>query len=642
MKPAWQTLYSTILASFLALALGASADTREPCSDKDPLRKPLFGDTHVHTGYSIDARAQNNRSTPRDAYQFAMGQPIGLAPYDADGKPLRSATIDRPLDWTVVTDHAEALGEVRACYDVENPGYDSDMCEAYRDVGGITRSIMLGKLLIGHERFRFCGEDAQYCWDAHRSAWRDIQSAAEEAYDRTASCSFTSFVGYEYTASAGRGTNLHRNVVFRNEKVPDTAPSWVETPSAALLWQRLTQECLEGIEGCDVLTIPHNSNLSSNGLMFVSGALETTADADIPITAQDARARARFEPLIEIMQHKGDSECLLGGDTTDEACGFEKLPYNSFGGVRQPEAVWEFFQPDGGGMVRAALKKGLAVEASVGENPFQYGIIASTDTHLGTPGLTAEYQSFGHGGAGTTAGEGMPMGLPDNLEFNPGGLAVVWAEENSRDAVFDAMLRKETYGTSGTRPVVRFFGGWDYPEDLCSREDFVTVGYAAGVPMGGELSSASKADLAPVFAVSALKDPGVEGHPGSPLQRVQIIKGWVDAAGETHERVVDIAGGSNGASVAPATCEQQGGGEEALCAVWRDPNFDPGHRAFYYARVLEDPSCRWSQYVCNAQGVVCSDPATIPAGLEACCSDDHVAVVQERAWTSPIWYSPDD
>jgi len=635
-----RTLAPLWLAGLVLVGAPAPADQREACADSEALRKPLFGDTHVHTGFSIDARAQDNRSTPRDAYAFAKGEPIGMAPYDASGKALRSATIDRPLDWTAVSDHAEALGEVRACYDEANSAYDTDMCEAFRDVGGIARSIILGKLLIGHERFRFCGENAQNCWSAHKSAWADIQAAAEEAYDRTAQCKFTSFVGYEFTASSGRGTNLHRNVIFRNEKVPETAISWVETPSSAELWQRLTDECLEGLDGCDVLTIPHNSNLSSNGLMFVSGTLRDDSDRDVPITAEDARARARFEPLIEIMQHKGDSECLLGGETTDEACGFEKLPYNTFGGVRQPEAVWKFLEPNGGGMVRSALKKGLELEESLGENAFKYGIIASTDTHLGTPGLVAEYQSFGHGGAGATAGEGMPMSLPDNIEFNPGGLAVVWAEENSRDSIFDAMLRKETYGTSGTRPVVRFYGGWDYPEDLCNRSDFANAGYRGGVPMGGDLSPPPSDAASPTFAVSALKDPGIEGHPGSALQRVQIVKGWLGDDGKTHERVVDVVGGPNGASVDPLTCAQRGEGAEQLCTVWRDPDFDAGERAFYYARVLENPSCRWSQFVCNAQGVVCSDPSTIQAGLEPCCSELHDPIVQERAWTSPIWYSP--
>ncbi|MCA9511393.1 MAG: DUF3604 domain-containing protein [Myxococcales bacterium] len=617
-------------------------EEREACASYEPLRRPLFGDTHVHTGYSLDARAQDNRSTPRDAYAFAKGAPLGLAPYMPDGQPMRHAALERPLDFTVVTDHSEALGEVRACYDPGNPGYDSDMCEAYRNLGGITRSLMLSKVLIERGRFRFCGEDAKYCREAHASAWRDIQEAAEEAYDRTSQCRFTSFVGYEYTASSDAGINLHRNVVFRNENVTDTAISWTDTGRASELWKRLRSECLEGTPGCDVLTIPHNSNLSSNGLMFASGTLRSKADAAVPITPEDARERARFEPLVEIMQHKGDSECLLGGDTTDEGCGFEKLPYDSFAGVRQTPNVWHHMAPKRSAMVREALRKGLAVERRVGANPFKYGIVASTDTHLGTPGLTEEYQPYGHGGAGGTAGEGgmAAMGLPDELEYNPGGLAVVWAEENTRDAIFAAMLRKETYGTSGTRPVVRFFGGWGYGDDLCGADDLVARGYAGGVPMGGDLPPPPADAKAPAFAVSAMMDPGTSTHPGTPLDGIEVVKGWVDADGETHERVFRVASGPPGATVDTATCERRGGGARSLCTVWRDPEFDPDASAFYYARVTESPSCRWSQYVCRAHAVDCAKPESIPMGYEACCSPLHDPVIQERAWTSPIWYAP--
>ena len=290
--------------------------------------------------------------------------------------------------------------------------------------------------------------------------------------------------------------------------------------------------------------------------------------------------------------------------------------------------------------MRTALRRGIALDQQPGANPFKYGNVASTDTHLGTPGLTEEFESFGHGGAGATAGEGMPLGLPDNLEFNPGGLAVAWAEENSRDAIFAALRRKETYGTSGTRPVVRFFGGWSYPDDLCAGDDLVERGYAEGVPMGGDLPSRPADAKAPVFAVSAMMDPGTRAHPGTPLDRAQVVKGWVDAGGATHERVIDVASGPGGASVDTRTCERKGGGARSLCQVWRDPDFDPKARAFYYARVLESPSCRWSQYVCLANGVDCADPATVRPGLEPCCSPEHDPVVRERAWTSPIWYGP--
>jgi hypothetical protein len=237
------------------------------------------------------------------------------------------------------------------------------------------------------------------------------------------------------------------------------------------------------------------------------------------------------------------------------------------------------------------------------------------------------------------AGEGVPVGFSDDLEFNPGGLAVLWAEENSRDSLFAAMQRREAYGTSGTRPVVRFFGGWDYPHDLCDGQQLVERGYAQGVPMGSDLPAQPEGGPLPRFAVSALQDPGTQGEPGTPLQRIQIVKGWLED-GEPREKVIDVVGGENGASVDLDTCEPQGRGAGSLCTVWQDPDFQADVPAFYYARVLENPTCRWSQYTCNAAKVDCSQPDTVPEALAGCCSGEYPPVIQERAWTSPIWYSP--
>ncbi|MCS5635202.1 MAG: DUF3604 domain-containing protein [Myxococcota bacterium] len=618
----------------------AVTEEREACSDYDSLRRPFFGDTHVHTTYSFDANSQDTRNTPRDAYRLAKGGKVGLQPYDAEGNALRSAQLRRPLDFTAITDHAELLGEVRICRNEELPGGDSDFCWTYRlnPINGF--GPLAFRNLIFRDRFQFCGENDERCLNEAMVVWRDIQAAAEEAYDRSAECSFTSFVGYEWTASVGNGLNLHRNVIFRNERVPSQPPSWVETPSAYALWQHLQRGCVDGIEGCDVLTIPHNSNLSGPGLIFASAKARTAADVDMPVDREEATLRQRWEPLVEIMQHKGDSECLLGGDTTDEACGFEKLPYNSFAGVGRIASEGALdstsaLSPDKRGMVREALKTGLVIQGQVGENPLKYGIIASTDSHLGTPGLTIEDQPKGHGGAGSRS----VLGLPDDLEFNPGGLAVIWAEENSRDAIFAGMQRREAYGTSGTRPVVRFFGGWDYPGAICESSEMVAAGYKGGVAMGGDLSKPAQADGAPRFIVSALQDPGTPSVPGTPLQRVQLIKGWVKD-GQAHEKVYDVAGGENGASVDTTTCQRSGEGSSSLCAVWEDPDFDADESAFYYARVLENPTCRWSQQVCAKAGVSCDDPSTITSGLEGCCSPAHKPIVQERAWTSPIWYTP--
>ena len=629
------------IALVLSLAAEAPAEKRpydqtekrEACQNFASLRQPFFGDTHVHTSYSFDAASQSTRNTPRDAWRFAKGEALGIQPYDANGKPLRTVKLDRPLDWTVVTDHAEFFGEVRICGG-DGPGSDSDICWAYNTIPGMGLLLMGLRGSLAKDRWGFCGENDELCIGAAREAWQEVQAAANEAYDKSSTCSFTSFIGYEWTGSMGQGNNLHRNVVFRNDRVPGTATSSIDARSASRLWDSLEKECLNR-SGCDVLTIPHNSNLSA-GLMFSSGQIETLEDRNLPVTPRDAQRRARFEPLVEIMQHKGDSECLLGGSTTDEACGFEKLPYNSFAGVSglTPLGDRSALDPVPSDYVRDALKRGIAEQRKLGVNRFKYGIIASTDTHLGTPGLTAEKRHVGHGGAGMSSATGVPVGLPDNIEFNPGGLAVVWAEENTRDSLFAAMQRKEVYGTSGTRPIVRFFGGWKFPKNLCAQDDFIEWGYATGVPMGGDLPSRI-GSKGPAFAVSALRDSAT----GTMLQRIQIVKGWV-ANGKTHEKVFDVAGGDTGASVDLTTCEALGAGARSLCEVWEDPEFNESQPAFYYARVLENPTCRWSQYLCVEAGVDCMDRGTIQPGYEHCCNTDYPKTLQERAWTSPIWHTP--
>ena len=291
-------------------------------------------------------------------------------------------------------------------------------------------------------------------------------------------------------------------------------------------------------------------------------------------------------------------------------------------------------RPNRPSMVREALKSGLVQQTKLGVNPLKFGIVASSDTHLGAPGLVEEANAKGHGGAGVRS----TRGLPDDLEFNPGGLAVLWAEENSRDALFDAMQRREAYGTSGTRPVVRFFGGWDFDAALCKGADFAKQGYARGVPMGGDLKKGA-AGKAPTFAVWALQDPGTKAMPGTPLAQIQIVKGWVEG-GQARETVVDVVSAKGRGSVDPKTCTTSGQGADQLCRVWKDDHFDPKQHAFYYARVLENPTCRWSQRLCVEAGVDCAKPETVTPGYEGCCRPDHVKTIQERAWTSPIWYTP--
>lgn len=622
-------LGSLLLVPAAPASPGGYSEARQPCSDHEALRRPLFGDLHVHTRYSLDASTQGTRTTPAQAYQFARGEALGIQPWDDNGQAARSLQLRRPLDFAMVSDHAELIGEVRMCNTPGVDGYSSWQCLLYRQFPRGAYYLFNYMASMKQTHLGMCGEGGLKCRMQALLPWAEMQAAAERYYDRSSDCVFSTFVGYEWTGLQGySGGNLHRNVVFRNAEVPDLPSGFIDSPSASLLWQSLDRHCLESEGACDALVIPHNANLSA-GYMF-SGEL----DGGGVMSAEYAAQRSRFEPLLEIMQHKGASECYFApGPGADELCAFEQLPQDNIAGYDSPP------KPDTG-FLRQVLADGLALEGELGINPYQLGVIASTDTHLGTPGAAEEDRFLGHGGAGVPAGGDIPPGLPDKLEYNPGGLAVVWAEENSRDSIFAALRRREAYATSGPRISSRFFAGWDYPDDLCAAPDRIARAYAGGVPMGGELE-ATPAAGAPAFLVAASKDPGTADAAGMPLQRLQVIKGWVDDSGQSQQRVFDVAGDAdNGATVDLATCETRGEGAAQLCAVWRDPDFKPGQRAYYYARVVENPSCRWSQRQCVAAGVDCEDPATIGEGYSGCCAPEHRPLIQERAWSSPIWYRP--
>ncbi|HJL16514.1 MAG TPA: DUF3604 domain-containing protein [Sandaracinaceae bacterium LLY-WYZ-13_1] len=622
-------------------------DDREPCGERNPLRNAYFGDLHVHTAISFDANAYGTRTRPRDAYRFARGEPIGLPPYDADGEATRTVQLERPLDFAAVTDHAEFFGEIDICTDPSSPGYDSTTCRTYRegdsampDYGELTNLLFMPGLTA-----RVCRQNPGLCEAREATVWQEIQDAAEEFQDRSAACGFTTFVGYEWTASEG-GTNLHRNVLFRGRSVQRVPVSFLDAPTAEAFWARLETTCLDTDTPCDLLAIPHNGNLGGGG-MFVPAAEDGS-----PYDRADAARRARIEPLVEIYQHKGASECIRGLDhplaSEDELCDFEMFhPNLCTGAADDPDDCVGVCEGGSigflggcvgpGDFARGTLRTGLAEWARVGANPFQLGFIGSTDTHVATSGLVREEGWPGHAGENEDEPADQ-LQVPDGAlvrgrTASPGGLAVIWAEENSREALFDAMRRRETYATSGPRIVARFFGGWGYPSDLCETTDPVATADADGVPMGGVLPPRS-GDGAPVFFVSALRDAL-----GAPLQRIQVVKGWLEA-GETRERVYEIAGDpDNGATVDEATCAPMGDGFDALCETWTDPDFDPSAPAFWYARVVENPTCRWTRHACNALAPDCD---SIDAGdpLFACCDPSIDQTIQERAWTSPIWYEP--
>lgn len=621
-----------------------AARVQQPCRHYSAQRNPYFGDLHVHTRYSLDANTQGTIVGPSDAYRFATGETLGIQPYDDQGRALRSTRIVRPLDFAAVTDHAELFGETEVCTNPDESGYNSAECRFYRAAPeqaflifnlfgpGLPGIVQLdGSKRVPH--LPFCGFKGERCLQMAKTPWADIQQAAEAYYDRSSECRFTSFVAYEYTAAPG-SNNLHRNVIFESEVVPALPPAYQEYPAPEYLWQALDAQC-RSVDGCNVLTIPHNSNLSG-GLMF-----QTRDDKGRAYTAAFAQKRQAMEPLAEIYQHKGQSECLggSGAGAADELCNFELLPYGNltadrFGGYASGKAKEQDF-------LRAALQQGLIQEQKLGVNPFKYGFIASSDTHIGAPGNVLENNFPGHGGEGLSARDAVPQGLTDKIEYSPGGLAVLWAEQNTRGSLFAAMRRREAYGTTGLRPVVRFFGGWNLPAGQCDSGDFAAQGYQNGVPMGGDLPARPGTARAPRFAVSALRDPGAVGEPAQPLQHVQIIKGWVDASGKPREKVYEVAGNKdNGASVDLSSCEPRGSGYASLCAVWQDPDFDPARPAFYYARVIDNPSCRWSTQQCLAGHVDCSLPRQVPDAFKDCCNADYPKTIQERAWTSPIWYRP--
>ncbi|HET7716207.1 MAG TPA: DUF3604 domain-containing protein [Bauldia sp.] len=587
--------------------------------------RPLFGDTHLHTSFSMDAGAFGARLGPRDAYRFAKGEEI-----TASSGQL--AKLSRPLDFLVVADHSDNMGffpdmlagkpEIladplgRRWYDMMQAGQGAEA--AVEIITAFGAGEFKGAIL-------YTPDSAPY-----RSAWQETIDAAEEAYEPGR---FTAFIGYEWTSNTG-GNNLHRNVIFRDnaqfarQVVPFTVlPPGSDNPRDLWKWMAAYEEKTGG----DVLAIAHNGNLS-NGRMFPM----IEPGTDQPIDREYAETRAEWERLYEATQIKGDGETHPFLSPNDEFANFERWDKGNLDlTVAKTPQMLEFEY------ARAALKNGLKLEAGLGINPYKFGMIGSTDAHTGLAAVE-EDNFFGK----TTSSEPSPgraehpfianadSGLAIlGWETVASGYAAVWASENTREAIFDAMQRRETYATTGSRLLVRLFGGYDFVAADANTRSPAVIGYTKGVPMGGDLGPAPQGK-APTFLVAALKDPI-----GANLDRYQIVKGWLDAGGNVHEQVYDVAWsgdrqpGPDGkvppvgdtVDVENATFTNTIGSPE-LIAVWTDPDFDPAQRAFYYGRVLEIPTPRWTAYDAKYFGIEMPEGATMK--------------MQERAYTSPIWYSP--
>ena len=608
----------------VAIAAISPGELAAKCADYAPERRAYFGDLHVHTRFSQDAnwRMGNTQIGPDEAYQFARGAQIALPPYDARGQSDRHAQLDRPLDFMAVTDHAENYADVRICEDPDYDGPGAWLCGA-----GVFTRLLAGFAAKALPVPMLCPADDAACAEAAGAVWQDTQAAAAR---HDAPCDFSTFVGYEWSGMAGMA-NLHRNVLFRSDAVMAHPVSARDARTPEALWDALDVQCRGGVAGCEAITIPHNSNLSE-GQMFSA----TLATGEL-MTREVARQRQRYERLVELVQHKGSSECYGGVGSQDELCVFERLPYSSF--LQKYLPFFGEAPADDSRYVREALREGLRQQERLGINPFMTGFVGGTDTHTGTAGAVDEQSYSGNHGAQHISADEVGAQLPDRVEQNPGGLAVIYAEHNTREALFEALQRREAYATSGPRIQLRFFGAWALPEDLCEQPGLVPKAYSSGVPMGGELAAADNNGSAPAFVLSAQADPGTTAAPGGLIQKIQIVKAWVDPQGNSRERVYDVAGSAgNNAQVDLNTCEPRGDGFKQLCKVWRDPDFAADHDAVYYSRVIENPSCRWQQRICADNKVSCENPDALPKGLQGCCDESVPRTVQERAWSSPIWY----
>jgi hypothetical protein len=577
-------------------------------------KNAYFGDLHIHTSWSFDAFIYNVRTTPDDAYKFAKGSPI---PHVAGGE----IQIKRPLDFLAVADHAEYMGIFAEMGDKESALSKTELAKAiFNDNAKVARKAFgqVGMTIATNQPIKELVNEKVL-----KNTWKRMVEAADRHYQPG---EFTTFPAYEWTSSVGvveakpqYAKNLHRNVIFKNSNVPEIPFSSFNSQNPEKLWEWMDMQRKEGIE---VLAIPHNANIS-DGAMFPS--VKFNGD---PIDEEYAKSRMRNEPVNEVVQIKGQSMTHPILSPNDEFANFEVYTHTL--GRKDPRRP---SQPNGS-YARQAFKNGLAMEQKLGTNPYQFGVIGSTDCHNGASNFREDY-NFGKSGVQDPTPEVRLAN--DNValrkrETSVSGLAGVWAKENTRESIFESFQRKEVFATSGPRIKVRLFAGWDFQSVDIQSDRWLDAAYSKGVPMGSDLSRSSSGK-APQFLIWASKDAE-----SANLDRVQVIKGWVDADGKTHEKIYDVAWSEgrkkvngklpaieNTVDIKTATYKNTVGAIN-LQTVWTDPDFDATHAAFYYVRVLEIPTPRWTTYDAATLGV--DVPKEVPA------------TIQERAWSSPIWYKP--
>ncbi|MBI4164533.1 MAG: DUF3604 domain-containing protein [Acidobacteria bacterium] len=622
-------LHITEHTTSITAAAPAYAQQSTPAVKVNPLRDAYYGDLHLHTGYSFDAFALDSGITPDDAYRFARGESVNFF-----GKEVKCST--PPLDFLAVTDHAENIGVLNTLDDPNSPLSQSGFGRQVRKEGIKVVGKIVVQLFDGVKHLSSVADvKIETVNTAAQTAWQREIAFANRNY---VPGKFTTFIGYEWTSQPGM-QNLHRNVIFRGDKAPNPFTAY-NSQRPEDLWGWLEKIRKQGYEA---LAIPHNAN-ASNGLMF-----DWVDSAGKPIDQAYAEERVANEPLVEIVQQKGQSETHPSLSPNDEFSNFEIMDFE------------RAFRKDnssklGGSYVRDALGRGMEVaQRAGGVNPFKYGFVGASDIHTGLSEssenaqaetyvkesvrqLTERQKALSEGTA-----EQLKAILPsetatfvNRYEMGSPGLTGVWAEENTRESIFAALRRKETFATSGTRLKLRFFGGWEYGSGLLKEVAWVKAAYSGGVPMGGDLPPQPTGKKAPKFAMWAVKDPN-----DANLDRLQVVKVWLDN-GKHFEKVYDVAL-SNGRKVDPETGKAPSVGNTVdprtatytntigateLSAVWQDPQFDPKAPAVYYLRVLEIPTPRWSTIDAVKRG------QPLPEGVPG--------TIQERGWSSPIWYTPQD